>query len=152
MVKRAASSIQGSPRASSEALVTLKTYCKDTGHAAGNVERWPESWAGFPDLDVPVGERIVAEFTPFLLALIAEHRTKKTVKKYADYLWILGGEIIHRTHFEERDRRLSGRALILKYIHAQGGPLWNDARYVREHEAYDTVCAHFYRFLTGSEP
>jgi len=33
-----------------------------------------------------VGERIVAEFTPFLLALIAERRTKKTVKKYADYL------------------------------------------------------------------
>ena len=145
MVKRAASSIQGSPRASSEALVTLKTYCKD-------IERWPQSWAGFPDLDVPVGERIVAEFTPFLLALIAEHRTKKTVKKYADYLWILGGEIIHRTHFEERDRRPSGRALILKYIHAQGGPLWNDARYVREHEAYNAACARLYRFLTGSEP
>ena len=144
MVKRAASSIQGSPRASSEALATLKTYCKD-------IERWPESWAGFPNLDVPVGERIVAEFTPFLLTLIAERRTKKTVKKYADYLWILGGEIIHRTHFEERGRRLSGRALILKYIHAQGGPLWNDVRYVHEHEAYNGVCAHLYRFLTDSE-
>ncbi|MDA8191825.1 MAG: hypothetical protein M0Z68_10280 [Gammaproteobacteria bacterium] len=87
----------------------------------------------------------MAEFTPFLLTLIAEQRTKKTVKKYTDYLRILGGEIIHRTHFEERDRRLSGRALILKYIHAQGGPLWSGARYVREHEAYDAVCAYLLR-------
>ena len=101
---------------------------------------------------MPVGERIAAEMKPFLLALIAEHRTKKTVKKYADTLWILGGEIIRRTHFEERDRRLSGRALILKYIHARGGPLWNDARYVREHEAYNAACGRLYRFLTGSEP
>ena len=101
---------------------------------------------------MPVGERIVAEMKPFLLALIAERRTKKTVKKTADYLWILGGEIIHRTHFEERDRRLSGRALILKYIHARGGPLWNDARYVREHEAYNAACGRLYGFLTGSEP
>ena len=145
MDKRAASSIQGSPRAPSEALATLTAYCKD-------IDRWPESWARFPNLDVPVGERIVAEFTPFLLALIAERRTKKTVKKTADYLGILGGEIIHWTHFEERARRLSGRALLLKYIHAQGGPLWNDVRYVREHEAYNGVCAHLYRFLTGSGP
>ena len=101
---------------------------------------------------MPVGERIAAEMKPFLLTLIAERRAKKTVKKYADYLWILGGEIIRRTHFEERDRRLSGRALILTYIHAQGGPLRNDARYVREHEAYDTACAHLYRFLKGTEP
>ena len=85
MIKRAASSGQGSPRASSDALATLKTYCRD-------IDSWPQSWAGFPDLDVPVGERIVAEFTPFLLALISERRTKKTVKKYADYLWVLGGE------------------------------------------------------------
>ena len=152
MAKRTTSSGQGSLKASSDATATLKAYCRDTGHAAGNVDRWPESWAGFPDLDMPVGERIAAEIKLFLLALIAEHRTTKTVKKHADYLWILGGEIVRRTHFEERDRRLSGRALILKYIHAQGGPLWNDVRYVREHEAYDGVCARLYRFLTGSEP
>ena len=129
----------------SDATAKLEAYCKD-------IDRWPESWAGFPDLDMPVGERIAAEMKPFLLALIAEHRTKKTVKKYADTLWILGGEIIRRTHFEERDRRLSGRALILKYIHAQGGPLWNNARYVREHDVYNAACARLYRFLAGSEP
>ncbi len=41
----------------------LLTYCKD-------IDRWPQSWAGFPDLVVLVEERIVAGFVPFLLALI----------------------------------------------------------------------------------
>jgi len=148
-----------SPLTSAGAVARLSLYCKDTGHrpcglqcAAGNVNRWPESWAAFPNVDVPVGERIVAEFTPFLLTLIAEQRTKKTVKKSTDYLWVLGGEIIHRTHFEERDRRLSGRALLFKYLHERGGPLWNHAHYEREHGAYDTVCAHLYRLLMGTEP
>lgn len=120
----------------------LAIYCKD-------IDRWPRSWAGFPELDGPVGERMVEEFKPFLLALIQERRTKKTVKQYAHYLWILGGEIIRRVHFEEKDRKLPGRSLILKYIDSTGGPLWNDVRYEREHEAYDTVCRQLYQFLTG---
>ena len=57
--------VKGSARAK------LRVYCKD-------IDRWAESWAGFPDLDIPVGERIAAEMKPFLLALIAERRTKKT--------------------------------------------------------------------------
>ena len=71
MINRATCSGQGSLKASSDARAKLRLYCKD-------IDRWAESWAGFPDLDVPVGERIVAEFTPFLLAVIAERRTKKT--------------------------------------------------------------------------
>ena len=144
MIKRAASSGQGSPRASSDALATLKTYCRD-------IDRWPQSWAGFPDLDVPVGERIVAEFTPFLLALISERRTKKTVKKYADYLWVLGGELIRRVLTDEKARKLPARTLILKHIDETGGPLWRHARDEQEHAVYDAVCRRFYQFLIGTK-
>ena len=143
-LKRATSSGQGSLKASSDALATLKTYCKD-------IDRWAESWAGFPDLDVPVGERIVAEFTPFLLAVIAERRTKKTVKKYADYLWVLGGELIRRVSTDEKARKLPARTLILKHIDETGGPLWRHARDEQEHAVYDAVCRRFYQFLTGAK-
>ena len=143
-LKRATSSGQGSLKASSDALATLKTYCKD-------IDRWAESWAGFPDLDVPVGERIVAEFTPFLLALISERRTKKTVKKYADYLWVLGGELIRRVLTDEKARKLPARTLILKHIDETGGPLWRHARDEQEHAVYDAVCRRFYQFLTGTK-
>lgn len=76
-LQRATSSEQGSLKASAEALATLKTYYKE-------VDRWPERWADFPNLDVPVGERIVAEMKSFLLTLISERRTKKTVRNYAN--------------------------------------------------------------------
>ena len=144
MTKRAISSGQGSLKASSDTLATLKTYCKD-------IDRWPESWAGFPDLDVPVGERIVAEFTPFLLALISERRTKKTVKKYADYLWALGGELIRHVSTDEKARKLPARTLILKHIDETGGPLWRHARDEQEHAVYDAVCRRLYQFLTGTK-
>jgi hypothetical protein len=125
------------------AAATLAAYCKD-------IDRWPKSWAGFPDLDVPVGERMVAQMKPFLASLIAAGRTKKTVRRYADSLWVLGGEIIRRVDLNESDRRLSGRALLLKYIDETGGPLWNDARYEREHEDYDAVCRKLHQFLMDS--
>jgi len=54
---------------------------------------------------------------------------------------------IRRTRFEERDRGQFDRTLLLKYRHVQGGPLRNDARHEREHEAYDAVCARLYQFL-----
>jgi hypothetical protein len=131
-----------SSRAASAANATLAAYCKD-------LDRWPQRWAGFPALDVPVGERLVAEFRPFLLALIQENRTKKTVKKYADYLSVLGGELIRRVQTDEKARRLAARTLILKYVDETGGPLWRHARDPQEHEVYDAVCRRLHRFMIG---
>lgn len=142
MTKRATSSGQDASQGLLDATAKLAAYCKD-------VDRWPESWAFFPDLDGPVGERIVAEMKPFLLTLIAKHRTKKTVKKYADYLWALGGELIRHVVTDEKARRLPARTLILRHIDETGGPLWRHARDEQEHAAYDAVCRAFYRFLTG---
>lgn len=73
-------------------------YCKV-------IDRRPRSWAVFPALDLAVGARIAAETKPFPLALIAEYQTKKTVKKYMDYLRILGEELIRRVLTDEKSRK-----------------------------------------------
>lgn len=91
----------------------------------------------------------MAEFRPFLLALIEAKRTKKTVKKYADYLSVLGAELIRRVQTDEKARRLAARTLILKHIDETGGPLWRHARNSQEHEVYDAVCRRLYQFMTG---
>ena len=122
----------------------LVAYCKD-------LDRWPESWAGFPELDVPVGERILEEFQPFLLALIEKGLTKKTVKKYADYLWVLGGELIRHVNDEEKDRALPARELILDHIDETGGPYWRQAHNEHDRDAYDSVCRRLYQFMTGAK-
>lgn len=145
MRKKDVSSSRDSDRfAPGQTTAMVATYCKD-------IDRWARSWAGFPELDVPVGERMVAEMKLFLASLIAAERARKTVRHYGDYLWVLGGEIIRRVDADKKERKLCGRALLLKHIDEAGGPLWNDARYEREHEAYDAVCRKFYRFLVGSK-
>jgi hypothetical protein len=133
-----------SSRAHTRAATRLTAYCKD-------LDRWPQSWAGFPELDVPVGERIVEEFKPFLLQLIQQDRAGKTVKKYADYLWVLGGELIrHVNEEEEKDRTLPARELILHHIDETGGPHWRHAQNERDRHAFDSVCRRLYRFMTGA--
>ncbi len=115
MTKRATFSKQGSLKASSYARAILTTYFRD-------FDRWTRSWAGFPDLDVPVGGRIVAEFAPFLLTLIGERRTKKTVKRYAGYFWALGSELICHVNIDGKARKIPTRTLILKHIDETRGP------------------------------
>ena len=72
-------------------------------------------------------------------------------KKYADYLWVLGGELIRRVSTDEKARKLPARTLILKHIDETGGPLWRHARDEQEHAVYDAVCRRFYQFLTGTK-
>ncbi len=44
------------------------------------------------------------------------------MKKYADYLWVLGGELIRRVSTDEKVRKLPAWMLVLKYIDETGGP------------------------------
>ena len=92
-----------------------------------------------------MGERIMAELTPVLLALIGEWRTKKAVKKYADYLWVLGGELIRHVRTDEKGCKLPARAFTLKHIDGTGGPLWRHARGEQGHAVYDAVWRRFYQ-------
>ena len=89
-----------------------------------DLDRWAESWAGFPKLDVPVGEKIVEEFKPFLQALGDAGYSNKTLKRYADFLWALGGEVIRHVNEEPADRKLPARELLLRHIDETGGPYW----------------------------
>ena len=134
----------GRSPAASSLQTRLASYCKD-------LDRWPQSWAGFPDLDVPVGERILEEFKPFLLSLTEKGLTKKTVKQYADYLWALGGELIRHVNEEEADRKLPARKLILNHIDETGGPYWPHAHNEHDRDAYDSVCRRLYQFITGTK-
>ena len=64
----------------------LSVYCKD-------LDDWPRSWMAF-EKDISPGEKIVACFRPFLEHLIGLRFSRKTIRKHADNLWILGGELI----------------------------------------------------------
>ncbi len=119
----------------------LLSLCKD-------IDQWPQSWAGFPE-DVAVGKTLLAIFKDFLNQQIANGRAKSTIKRHADYLWVLGGEIIREVCNEEDhdSGSLSGKALLLHHIDEEGGPYWRDASDEQELNAYDSVCRMLYKWM-----
>ena len=115
----------------------LREYCRD-------LDEWPERWM-ISEQDLEIGKALVAEFKPFLLDRIAKGRARSTIKKYAEYLWALGGELVGRINQYEAERKLSARALILKYVDESGGPLWRHARDELDHDRYDSVCRGLFK-------
>lgn len=122
-----------------DSVRSLALICKD-------FDQWPQSWAG-DDKDVIVGNVLLTEFKLYLLHLITKGRAKATIKKHADYLWVLGGEIIRDTNEYGVEENLSSRDLILKYVDDSGGPYWRHASSETDLKQYDAACRQLYKFL-----
>jgi len=118
----------------------LKLWCND-------IDEWPQSWAGV-DEDIIIGRKMVVEFKDYLHALVAKGRTKKTVKKHADYLWALGGEIIRDTSENGVDVNLSNKDILLNYVDLLGGPYWRHAYNDRDSQQYDSICRLLYKHIS----
>jgi hypothetical protein len=56
-------------------------------------DQWPESWMG-TDKDLGYGKRLLPFMQEFIMYLIGQDLSRKTLKEYVDYLWLLGGTII----------------------------------------------------------
>lgn len=65
-----------------------------------------------------------------------------------DYLWALGGELIRQINYDEAERKLSAKEIILKYIDDEGGPYWRHARTEFEHGQYNSVCGKLFKFIS----
>jgi hypothetical protein len=117
-------------------------YCK-------HIKNWPTSWE-ISNEDLTIGQAIMEQFKLFLINLIEKGRAKRTIKRYTDYLWVLGGELIRRVNEDDTERNLIVTDLILKYIDDDGGPYWRHARDETEHAGYDSVCRQLFKFMTTS--
>ncbi len=120
----------------------LRKYCK-------NIDGWADSWKG-DECDVAIGLSIVEAFKLFLLSRIEKGRAIRTIKKDAGYLWALGGELIRQINYNEDERKLCAKDLILKYISEDGGPYWRHAFDELEHDRYDSVCRQLFKFMIAS--
>jgi hypothetical protein len=123
-----------------ESVQRLYLFCPD-------IDQWPDSWAGDAK-DVIAGSALLMEFKDYLGHLIEKGRAKATVRKHADYLWALGGEIIRETHDAGVDEELSAEIIILMYVSLQGGPYWRHASNENDLVQYDSVCRQLYKYLS----
>jgi hypothetical protein len=75
----------------------LEHYCRD-------LNGWPRSWMGLEN-DLPPGEQLLTLFRPFLEYLAASDLSPKTIQKYVDNMWGLGGEFIRDLHSDSSLRK-----------------------------------------------
>ena len=87
--------------------------------------------------DLPPGRELVECFRPFLHHLIDLRRSPKTLRKHANNLWVLGGEIIRDLNDTPSLRRASIDALVFDAV-ADGGLLphgWDSEEELRSFES-----------------
>ena len=93
----------------------LERYCR-------GLDAWPRSWMG-TEKDLPPGAELVECFRPFLEHLTGSDLSPKTIQKYVDNLWSLGGEIIRDLNENPSLRRKSIGQILANRIDDEGGPL-----------------------------
>ena len=123
------------------AAADLATYCPD-------LPTWPTSWCG-QGRDVIAGEQIVAVFTPFLLALLAQGLSRKTRNLHRDNLWLLGGEIIGNINDTPKLRKRAVKELIIEAVAGDEGPLIHGGFCEQEQRSFDSTCKKLNRFLAA---
>ena len=120
--------------------LALIQYCPD-------LENWPHSWR-YEERDIIAGKRIVDFFKPFLLHLLTQKLTAKTLHRRRDHLWMLGGEVIRRRQEDSTLSRLAVEKVTFALLEEDGGPLIWPRISEQEQNAFDTTCRKFYRYLT----
>jgi hypothetical protein len=106
----------------------------------------PESWMG-DENDLVVGHLILDVFIAYIAHLVENGRARSTLKKHANYLWALGGEIIRDTSEAGFDKCKPSYDFVLGYVDNLGGPYWRHASSEEDQQRYDSVCRALYRFL-----
>lgn len=96
-----------------------------------------------------MGKAIVTALTPFIVYLISQDLTKRTIKRHVDSLWTLGGEIITDINWDESLRKQSAEELIIKVINEDGGPLLRNPFDPEDQKSFDSTCRKLYKFLTS---
>ena len=117
----------------------LGKFCPDLAN-------WPELWA-IEHGDLAIGQRIVKSIQPFLLDLLQQSLTDKTLARHRDHLQMLGGEIIRRRYEDTDLAKQSACELLLNLVDDDGGPLMWPRITESAQNAFDATCRKLYRFL-----
>jgi hypothetical protein len=116
----------------------LSVYCKD-------FDDWPRRWM-FMEKDIPVGQQMLACFRPFLEHLIGLDLSRKTIRKHADNLWFLDGELIRGLPETPSPRKRAVQDLVFDAVEG-GGILPYHHHSEEELRSFESTCRKSRRFL-----
>lgn len=121
---------------------------KKTSKLLERMAEWPQSWV-IGEGDVGKGEEIVDELRRFAQTLVDRRLAETTIRRHLNHLWLLGGDLIARTHLYPAERRKSALELLNDAVDAEGGPLSKHLATERDQRAFDATCRKLHAFLAG---
>jgi len=120
----------------------LAAYCPDLAD-------WPQRWK-YDEQDIVPGQRIVEFITPFLLHLLGENLSTKTLHRHRDHLWLLGGELIRRRYDDDKLKKMPVGKAIADLIEDDGGPLISPNITETQQNSFDATCRKLYKYLNSA--
>ena len=112
-------------------------------------DKWPETWMGLKE-DLEYGKKLLPIMERFLYYLTDQDQSRKTLKDYADSLWLLGGRIIKEVSIYEEYKKDPAKKLIEA---VEGGgclPDGHEGMSKSELASFEKMCGKFEEFLIKS--
>lgn len=109
------------------------------------MDEWPKSWAGVED-DERLGHGLVAPMRAFLIHLLDQGLSRKTLRRHLDSLWVIGGEIIRAVNDDDSLRKQPPHQLLLAAIEHGEAPLVHGAT-EDDQRYFDATARKLLRFL-----
>ena len=115
-----------------------------------DVDHWPHRWRVEPR-DLRPGERMLGAFKLFLVWLLDQGLSRKTLRTHRDHLDALGGELIRRINVDPKLRKRSIMSVLMETLGEDGGPLIYPRKTELEQRSFDSTCRKLHRFLLDSK-
>jgi hypothetical protein len=109
-------------------------------------DKWPERWMG-EKKDREYGKKLLPFMEKFLNDLLKRDLSRRTLKNYIDYTWLLGGSIITRvSNYEEH--HIPPLTMLRKSVETGGIlPDGYDDMTEKEARSFERTCELFDEFL-----
>jgi hypothetical protein len=117
-------------------------------HICPDFPEWPERWHSVKK-DIPYGRGLLQAMRPFVVHLISQGLSKKTIRTHLDNLWLLGGEII-RSASNFDNYAILPEENLMRSVDEEGGPYCRHIHSEAHQRSYDATCRKLYKFLLAT--
>lgn len=130
----------------SPTICQMERTMPDASPLLDQMSKWPASWQ-IDDGDLVKGQEIVTVFAEFVRYLADRGLKQRTIQRYCDNLWLLGGEIIGDVNICTDDRQKTAFELLDSAMDDEGGPLSRHLSTESEVKSFDATCRKLHKFL-----
>lgn len=129
--------------------IYIKEHTMTLRELSPDFDEWPDVWMGIEE-DRVYGKTLRPYFEAFLNELIAEGLARRTIKRYIDHAWLLGGMIIKEVDIYA-DYKSDPLETLYEAVYA-GGMMPDDLDSDDALTAFERMCGKFEKFLERTHP